>query len=163
MTVGSGPANSNAAFIPINETFSQQDDQFLIQLTNRDRDIARYINIREIAIYDLVEILTGEQWFLPGNAQSKRDAYRQVYQLPATAAGATTTIPHGISTITTFTHIYGSAVTATPDFRPIPYANATAVNQQIEIKCDNTNIYVINGAGAPNISSGVVVLEYLKN
>jgi hypothetical protein len=156
------PSNSLGAFVPINQTFSEDQSQFLIQITNRDRDIARYINAREIAIYDLIEILTGEQWF-GATPQVKRDVFRRVYQLGATAAGATTTIAHGITGLTAFTHIYGTAVTAVVDYRPIPYSSVTAVTDQIEINVDATNINVSNGATAPNITSGIIVLEYLKN
>lgn len=156
------PSNTIGPFLPINQTWSEQPDQFLIQITNRDRDIARYINIRDIAIYDTTEIPTGQQWFNSNNAQLKRDGFRKVFSIGAINTGATSTTAHGVTGITLFTHIYGTAITAS-DNRPIPYSSVTAVNQQIELKVDGTNITIINGAAAPNITSAIVVLEYLKN
>lgn len=132
-------------------------------MTQVQVDNANAVNIREIGQYDTVELLTGQQWFTTGDGQTKRFTFRQVYVLPATAAGATTTIAHGITGQTLFTKIYGSCITNVVDYRPIPYASVSAVNKQIEINVDTTNINIINGASSPNITSGIIVLEYLKN
>jgi hypothetical protein len=157
------PANSKTSFVETSTVFPEDQSQLLIQLTSRDTTLAYAINIREIAQYETVELLNGQQFFTPGSAQAKRFGYRKVFLLPATVAGATTNIAHGLSGVTAYTHIYGCATTAVPDDRPIPYASATAVNQQIEVKILGTNIVVINGAAAPNITGGFIVLEYLKN
>lgn len=157
------PANTLGPFLPTTVAFSQEQEQFLIQITKRYADIARYLNVREIAIYDLNENITGEQWFNPNSVQIKRNGFRKVFSIGAINAGATSTTAHAITNVTVFTHIYGTAITANPDNRPIPYASGTAVNQQIELKVDASNITIINGAAAPNITSAIVVLEYLKN
>lgn len=160
------PINSLGPFISTSTFFPDDFDEFRAKFLELYRDLANAVNTREVGIYDLTEFLTGENWFTSGNPQVKRKTFRQVYELPATNAGATTLIAHGITgvnTTTTFTHIYGACVTDFPDNRPIPYASVTAVNQQIEIRIGATNIRVINGAAAPNITSGYVVLEYLKN
>lgn len=161
-----GPSNSLGPFLPINQTFSQDPEQFLIQITKLYADIARYLNLREIGSYPLMETTTGEQWFTAGNPQVNRQGYRAVFSIGAINAGATSTTAHGLVGVTSFTHIYGVATTSPTDQRPIPYASATAVNQQIEIKVDPStggNITIINGAAAPNITSAIVILEYLKN
>ena len=163
-----GPNNTLQAFLPTNLTFSKNEEEFNIQITTRMRDVARYLNLREIAIFDLTEVPVGQQWFNPANTQIKRDGFRQVYNVTPTTpilAGATSTTPHGITQVSTlnFTHIYGTCITVNPDFRPMPYASVTAANQGIELLVDATNFYIINGAAAPNITSAIVVLEYLKN
>lgn len=160
------PINTNAVYLPTTQYFPEDPQEFKQVITFVYSDIARRLNDKQIGIFDQVEFLTGEQWFTQGDNQRKRQSYRKVFPLTATAAGATTSIAHGISGVnstTTFTHIYGACLTATPDNRPIPYASATAVNQQIEINVDATNVNVINGAAAPNITSGYVILEYLLN
>lgn len=157
------PPNTLGPFLPINQTFSQDTKAFWEQVTKSYADTARNVNIREIAIYETNENPTGEQWFTSSNPQIKRSAFRKVYEIGAINAGATSTTAHGLTGVTAFTHIYGTAITASPDNRPIPYASATAVNQQIEIKVDAANITIINGAAAPNITSAIVVLEFLKN
>lgn len=156
------PANALSAFLPINQTYSEDDSQFLIQITNRDRDIARYLNIRQIGIYDLTENLTGQQF--PGSTpQVKRQTFRIVFQFGAIAPGAILSIPHGLTGVTSYTHIYGTAITNVVDNRPIPYTNVTLVTNQISVLVDSVNVNVTNGSTAPAITSGLIVLEYLKN
>lgn len=157
------PINSKTAFVATSTVYPEDQSQLLIQLTSRDTTLATAINLREISQYETVEVLSGKQFFTSGNAQKKRFGYRKVFTLPATATGATTNIAHGLSGVTAYINIYGTATTDIPDDRPIPYASATAVNQQIEVKVLGANIVVINGAAAPNITSGFIILEYLKN
>lgn len=160
------PSNSLGAYLIINQRFSEDYEVFLTQITKINSDISRAVNLRDIAIYDKVESINGQQWFNPANAQLKRSGFRQAYSLPATAAGATSTIPHnitGVGTSTTFTYIGGTCVTDAPDNRPIPFASATLVTDQIQILVNGANIVVKNGATAPNITSGYIVLDYLKN
>lgn len=161
-----GPANTNAIYLPTTQYFPEDAEKFRAVLTFVYSDIARRLNDKEIGLFDLVEFLNGQQWFTTGNPQIKRQAFRKVFPLPATGAGVTTNIAHGITgvgTTTTFTHIYGTAVTTAPDNRPIPFASATLVTDQIQILVNATNIVVTNGATAPGITQGVIVVEYLKN
>ena len=157
-----GPSNTQGPYLPINQTFSEDDDQFLIQITNRDRDIARYLNIRQIGIYDLNENPTGQQF--PGTTpQSKKQTFRKIFQIGPIAPGATSTTAHGITGFTAFTQIYGTAITTVVDYRPIPYTNVSLLSNQISVLCDSINLNVTNGATAPPITSAMIVLEYLKN
>lgn len=157
------PGFSLGPFLPINKTFSQDWDQFLLQVTKFYADTARYLNMREIAIFDTIEFTTGEQWFNPANVQIKRNGYRQVYSFGAIVHNTSLTIPHNISGFTQFTHIYSTATTVTPTYIPIPYVSGVAAANDVSITVDNTNIVIANGNAAPDIVSGIVVLEYLKN
>ena len=153
------PNNTQGPFLPINQTFSTDDDQFLIQITNRDRDIARNINIREIGIYDTTQNPTGQQWNDPANAQNKKQTFRKIFYF----SDASLNFVHNITNLTLTTHIYGSFTNGT-NFYPLPYVSATAVNNQIQIDVTPTNIVVTKGAGAPPaITNGVIILEYLLN
>jgi len=151
-----GPINTLGAFLPINQTFSEDDSIFLQQVTNRDRDIARYINIRDIAIYDLIEVPTGQQWFNPANTQIKRNGFRQVFTF--TAAGS---FAHNITGLTLVT-AYGEFTDGTNFYGAI-YGSNVAIAGQVSFFVTPTNITVLSGAGAPAIVSGVIVLNYLKN
>jgi hypothetical protein len=157
------PSNTLSPFLQTSVFFPDQFDEFRVKFLELYRNIASNVNLREIATYDLTETVTGEQWFTAGNPQVKRNTFREVYNVGAIAAGVTVNIPHGLTNVTAFTHIYGTAVTAFPDNRPIPYASVTAVNQQVEINIDAVNINISNGAAAPNITSAIVVCEFLKN
>jgi hypothetical protein len=157
------PSNSLAPYLQTSVFFPDEFDEFRVKFLALYRDIASNVNVRQIGIFDLEEFLTGELWFTTGDPQKKRQTFRKVFEIGAIAAGATSTTAHGITGIVAFTHIYGTAITNVVDYRPIPYSSVTAVNQQIEIKVDATNITIINGAAAPNITSAIVVLEYLLN
>lgn len=160
------PTNSRSPFLPTTQVFPEEESQRIIVLTDNYTALAHGINQREIGTYETIEQLNGQQFFNSTDPEKKRFAYRKVFVVGAIGIGATSTIAHGITgvnTTTTFTHIYGTAQTSVIDNRPIPYASATAVTAQIEVNVDATNINIINGATAPAITSGIIVLEYLKN
>lgn len=151
-----GPANTQSPYLPINQTFSEDDKQFLIQITNRDRDMARGVNIREIGIYDLTQVPNGQQYFNPNNVQIKRGAFRKVFTFTATG-----NIAHGITGLTQVM-AYGEFTDGTNFYGAI-YASSVAIAGQVTFYVSPTNIVIQAGAGAPSITSGVIVLDYLLN
>ena len=148
-------------FLATNRNFDIEYRQMQILWHQLYTQMAYAINSREISDYLLSEIPIGQHFFKTGDPQATRAVFRKVFPIPATASGTTATLAHGIK-FTEFTNIYGTVITDVVDYRPIPYISVTAVNQGIELQCDTTNVYVINGAAAPNITSGIVVLEYLQ-
>lgn len=123
--------------------------------------IADATNIREVALYPLLEIETGQQWFTPGNPQSYRDGWRKVVSIGSVAAGGTSgAIAHGITGITAFTHIYGTAVSGA-NYYALPYAEAAGTGN-IEVQVTGTTVTVIGGATAPALTDVYIVLEYIK-
>lgn len=149
-------------FSPINQTFSEDDQQRLVQHTKIQRDNARYINLREIAIYQIIEQQTGQQWYNTSAPEIYRYGFRKVITFAGLAPGSTNTIPHGITGVRQFTLANGFAVTTTGTMQiPLPYSSVTA-NANVEIDVDNTNLYIKVGASSFTISSGFVCLEYLK-
>jgi len=157
------PANSIAPFLQTSVFFPEEFDEFRVKFLQLYRDISNNMNVRQIGVFDLQEFLTGQSWFTSGNPQVKRQTYRQVYSIGAIATGATSTTAHGLTNITAFTHIYGTCITDVVDYRPLPYVSATAVNQQISLTVTGTNIVIVSGAAASNITSAIVVLEFLKS
>lgn len=159
------PVDSTASFLTIAETFPQDQSQLLVKMTSVHSDIANCVNIREIAQYeDNQQILTGQQFSTHGNPTLKKFVFRKMLYIGAYAAGGTYNIPHGITGLVQFTHIYGTCITDAVDYRPIPYTSTVAVANQISIRIDNAgNIVLGVGAGSPNITSGIIVLEYLLN
>lgn len=157
------PINSQTAFLPTYRDFQVDDVQLRIVLPSYLTDISYGVNIREISQYEEVELLNGQQYFTVGDPQKKRYAYRKVFQVPAIAAGAFSIIPHGITNETIFTKILGGVITNVPDYRLLPFPSVTPANI-IEVTVGTTNIRVTNGTGGgPDIVSGIVILEYLKN
>lgn len=151
------------SYLVTSREFPVEQEGLNEELTKAYTDIANAVNSRTIGVHDKFQVVTGERWFNNTNVQSKRQTYRQVYEFGAITAGApAVTVAHGISGITAFTAIYGTCITATPDYRPLPYASTTA-GANIELNVDATYIYITVGAISPNVTSGIVVLEYLLN
>lgn len=157
------PTNSIAPYLQTSVFFPDDFDEFRVKFLSLYRDIANNVNSRQIGVYDLQDFLTGEQWFVSGDPQKKRQTFRKVFQLGAIAPGAISTTAHGITNISAFTHIYGTAITSVVDYRPIPFASTNLVSDQIMVLADSINLNVYNGASAPAITSAIVVLEFLKN
>lgn len=157
------PANSNAVFLPTTIQYPKDQKELLERLNKAYEDMATRLNAKQIGIFDFVEFLTGEQWPIIGNPQQKRQTFRIIFQIGSIAPGATSTTAHGLTGITAFTHIYGTAITNVVDYRPIPYTNVSLVSNQISVLCDALNLNVTNGATAPAITSALIILEYLKN
>lgn len=159
MSTQTNPTASNQyQFLPVTRTFSEDPEQFLIQITSTYSDISRRLNNREIALYDLLETATGQQWFPTTGTNPNRFGVRKVFSF----TGAGLTFNHGISNLVAMTHIYGAFTNGT-NFYPLPYVDATAATNQVQVVVTPTQIVITRGAGAPSITSGIIVLEYLKN
>lgn len=169
-----GPSNALNAFVSQNQIFSEDEDQRIIQHTTSTNNMARNINLREIASYQTTEIVTGQQFFTAGNPQQNRFAYRTVVNFGALPNAATKSVAHGIVGIDpggganstfTFTRIYGTAnnqAAGAEIFFPIPYYDPTLPNNGVGVYVDPVNVNVVT---AINLTAyfAVIVLEYLKN
>lgn len=146
-----------------NISFSENFTIFLEQITRYYRDIARKVNEKEGGMYpQALEVLTSQKFFTAGNPRAYRSVFRKVFPVTAIAAGATLNIAHGIVGFVELVNLYGSCITNVVDYRPIPFTSAVAVNQGIQVLLVGANISITNGAAAPNITSGYIVAEYVK-
>jgi len=164
-TVNGNSASQSLYLITSRDFPTEKPKELEANLSKSWVDLSQAVNTRTIGNYLLTSSASGNKFFstVTTNAQQYRQSYRQVFTFGAIAAGATLNIAHGISGITQCIVMSGNCITAVPDFRPIPYASATVVTNQIEIRVNSTNITIINGVTAANITSGFVVLEYLLN
>jgi hypothetical protein len=155
-------SGSGSPFLSTSEVYPEDNSQLLIQLTSIYTATANAVNTREIGIYqDGIEGVTGQQFSSPGASQDFRPVYRKAFYFGGLASGATKTIAHGLTGVTAYTNIYGTIITDVVDYRPLPYVNTSAVGNQISLLVDATNIIIVSGATAPNVTSGIVILEYL--
>lgn len=144
-----------------NETFPKEWEKFWNQYSSFYPKLAKASNSKDIGTYELTEILNGQK-FYGANPQVKRDVYRKCFAFGAIAAGATLNIAHGVANITNITRLYGTCTTVVVDQRPIPFADITLITNQIMLVLNGANIVIVNGATAPNITNGIVVLECVK-
>jgi hypothetical protein len=145
--------------------YELEQDELKTLLTRRDTQMSTVLNLKTNGIYETVELQNGEQFFSTDNTTPKRFVYRKVVPIPAflpgpvavlpiAAPGTSGAIPHAITGVTLFTRIYGIAVTA-GDWRPIP-------NSDIKIVVTPTTYTITNEATSAVITSGIVILEYVK-
>jgi hypothetical protein len=162
MTVN--PQNSLGPFLPTSFFLTNDYDQSYIRLQAILTEMALKVNKREVSIYSSIEVPTGQAWDPRNPGGIDRQTFRKVFLLSGTiAAGATQTFAHNITGATFFSKIYGTATTNVIDYRPIPYASATLITDQISLTTTSANVVIVNGATAPAITSCCVVLEYFKD
>lgn len=145
-------------FLPTYRDFQVEDDQLRILLSTVYSQTTNSLNLKVNGVYETVEVQTNSQFNNPTNAQAKRFEFRKMFYI----SPGTLTFSHGISGVTQFTHIYGVVNTAT-DWRPLPYVDVVNVTNQMGIRATSSQVIIAVGAGAPAVTGGIVVLEYLKN
>lgn len=121
-------------------------------------DIAAKVNERTIGIFAVnYPVITGNSWYLNGQSK-KQQTLRQVYTF--TAAG---NIAHGVnfSSISQFVPSYGTFTDGT-NWYGVIFGSSVAIAGQVSFYVTPTNIVVLSGAGAPAITSGSVILEWLS-
>jgi hypothetical protein len=146
-------------FLRTSRNFPSDPQELSVELSKTYIDIANEVNNRISGIFGTgSQTITSESWFINGQ-NGRQFSLRQVYTF--TGAGA---IPHGINTatLTGFSRIYGSFTDGT-NFYPLPYVDATAANNQVEVYIGPTNINIVAGGGSPpTITSGQIVLEWIS-
>ena len=151
----------SSPFLREQRNFPADDSQSLqVEIDKAYIDIAQKVNSRTISTFPFGnQILNGEVWYLRGSA-TRQQGFRQVYTF--TSAGD---ILHGIkvSGISGFTRIYGTFTDGTVWY-PLPYVDATDVDNQVSLEVNQTEIVVTAGSGSPpSITSGFVILEWISN
>lgn len=123
-------------------------------------DISNAVNNRIIGIYPTTKTaITGESWFVSNNR--KQQSLRQVYTFTATGA-----IIHGLgnSLQQVSPRSYGQSYdSASGNWYGVIFGSSVAIAGQYSFFVDATQITVLAGAGAPAITSGFIVLEWLTN
>lgn len=150
----------NAPYLRAQRNFPSDSTQALtVQMDRAYIDIADKVNSRVIGTFATGSpSVTGEQWFTSGSS-SRQQSLRQVF--PFTSAGS---IPHGINfaDLTNFVKIYGCFTNGT-NWYPLPYVDVVSATNQVNLYVTPTNIVITAGAGAPAITNGTVILEWLPS
>lgn len=118
-------------------------------------EIAGMVNNRTIGIYPSQRpAVGGESWYLTSRKQQN---LRQIY--PFTGSG---NISHNIplNSLFQFTKCSGSFTDGTNWYGCL-YASSVAIAGQVSFYITPTDIVVLSGAGAPVISTGTIVLEWI--
>jgi hypothetical protein len=149
-----------APYLRQQRDFPPDDSKALaVQVDRAYVDIAASVNARTIGLFALnTAVVNGESWFLKGSSQQQQ-ALRKVFQFSSAGSFA-----HGInfSGVSFISRGFGTYYDGT-NYYGVIFGSSTAIAGQISFYVTPTNIVVLSGAGAPSITSGILVLEWVSN
>lgn len=143
------------SFLRTSRNFPLDAQPLAVEVNRAYVDIAMAVNARTIGLFPTIRpAITGESWIFEEN--QRQQTLRQVYMF--TGAG---NIPHGIilADIDRFTRCWGEASDGT-NFFGVIWGTSVAILGQYTFYIDPTNIVLMAGAGAPAITSGMIILEW---
>ena len=149
---------NQVAYLRTSRNFPDDPQELSVQLSKSYIDIARAVNDRTIGIYPTQKpAVTGESFYITKN--QKQQTLRQVFSFTAT-----TSITHGITVTDTnqFTCCYGSYSDGINSYGLI-FGTSVAVAGLISFYVSATQIVFVLGAGAPGLTSGRIILQWLSS
>jgi hypothetical protein len=146
-------------YLRTSRNFPEDLPQLTVEVNKAYLDISNAVNARTVGIFTITKpTVTGEAWFI--KAGQKQQTLRQVYTFTTLA-----NIPHNIkfASITAFSRMYGQYTDGINWYGLIAGSNV-AIAGQISFYVTPMNIVFLNGGGgAPTLTSGNIVLEWLSN
>jgi hypothetical protein len=144
-------------FLPTTREFPTEINSLTIEINRSYINIANAVNNRTIGLFPTNRpAVTGESWFLVKN--QRQQTLRQLYTFTTT-----TPIAHTISIEdpNQFTRCFGSYTDGTNSYGLI-FGTTVAIAGQITFYVTSTQIVFVLGAGAPALTNGKIVLEWLS-
>jgi hypothetical protein len=148
---------NQVAYLPTSRHFPTDIKQFTIEVNKSYVEIAQSVNSKTIGIFPTMRpAINGEEWFLTDNF--KRQGLRQVYTFTTTAA-----LNHNVNVEdpSQFVRCFGSFTDGTNAYGLL-FASNVAIVGQISFYLTTTQIIFLTGAGAPVLTSGTIILEWLS-
>jgi len=149
---------NQVAYLRTSREFPPEISELTVEVDKAYVDTANAVNNRTISIFPTNKpAINGESWFLLGT--KRRQAFRQVYTFTSTA-----NIPHGVEVndLTQFVRCFGTYTDGTNSYGLL-YGTNVAVAGLISFYVTGTDIVFMTGAGAPALTSGIIVLEWLSS
>ncbi len=156
------PVQSNIAnpgnFLATSRNFPSDAQALSVELSKSYIDIATQVNNRTSGLFATSSTITGESWYLAGQT-GKQNTIRQAYLFTTTAS-----INHGIQNVVPnqFTNCFGSYTDGMNSYGLI-WGTSVAITGQILFYITSTQIVFVTGAGAPALTAGRIVLQWLSN
>lgn len=144
-------------FLRTTRDFPPDPEQLRVQLNKAYLEIANAMNERIIGFYTTNQpSITGEAYYL---TPQRQQTLRQIFSFTTT----TTAIDHNINVIQIdqFTNCYGSWTDGTNCYGLI-FGSSGAIPNQISFYLTTTQIIFVVDGGAPALTSGRIVLEWLS-
>lgn len=135
---------------------SEQPKQLGIVLDKMYIDIASRINDRTIGIFSVnTPITLGDVYYFAG-VQTRQQSQRLMYNVTSTA-----NFNHGIKNLNRRVHFYGDWTDGTGNWYGFISGTPNAIAGQIVISLSTTQIIFTVGAGAPALTLGQIVIEWI--
>lgn len=144
-------------YLRTSREFPEEMHQLAVEVNRSYLDIAGAVNNRTISLYPTTRsAITGESYYIENNR--RQQTLRQVYTFTSTSS-----IDHGIKIIepSQFTHCFGSYTNGTNSFGLL-FGTSVAVAGLISFYITSSQIVFLTGAGAPALTSGIIVLHWLS-
>ena len=148
---------NQVAYIKSSREFPQDLNQIANILTRSYVEIATAINARTIGLFPSNRsAITGNSYYVFKN--QRQESFRQAYTFTTTA-----NIIHGIDLPTTayIASMYGQYTDGTNWYGLIA-GSTVAISGQISFYLDPTNIVFVVDAGAPALTKGIIVIEWIS-
>jgi len=155
---------NQVAYLRTSREFPEDLRQLSVEINKSYIDTTNAVNARTIGLFPTTRpAITGENWFLNNN--QKQQSLRQVYTLTTTA-----NIPLGfkIASVSGFTRLFGTYLSGTSWYGLIAATNVAIAGQitfwlEVDVASTTSDLIRFNvGAGAPALTSGKVVIEWIS-
>lgn len=157
MSNNQNPINQNA-YLRTSREYPTEINALSQQVDKSYIDIANAVNERIIGLFPTSRpSQTGERWFL--TTGDRRQTLRQVYSV-----SSATSFSHNISGLnpTQISRAWGTYTDGTNAYG-IVFGTSVAVAGILSFYVTSTQIVFVPGAGAPTLTSGRIILEWLSN
>ena len=147
---------NNSPYLRTTREFPIEIQGLASQINKGYQETANAVNLRTIGIFPVNNrAIGGESWYF---TTQKQQNFRQVYPFTTTA-----NIAHGLnfSQIPRFVRNFGEFTDGT-NWYGLIHGSPTAIAGQISFYITPTNIVFVVGAGAPAVTLGQVVLDWLS-
>lgn len=147
---------NSVPYLKNSREFPEDAENLSTELDKTYIEIAQAVNLRTIGLYSINKpSITGNSYFL---TSSRRQTLRQVYVFSTTVP-----INHGIRDIfpIDFTNCTGTYTDGTNSYGIIWGSNG-AIPNQINFYLTTTQIIFVVDAGAPVLTSGRIILEWIS-
>jgi hypothetical protein len=156
---------NQVAYLRTSRDFPEDSKKLTMEVAKAYIDTSNAVNVRTIGIFPVNRsAINGENWFLTGN--QRQQGLRQVYTFTTTAD---INIGFKISKISQFTRFFGIYTDGTSWYGLIPGTSVAIAGQilfYVTVNGASTTSDVIKfvvGAGAPALTSGKIVLEWISD
>ena len=146
---------NSVPYLRTSREFPEDIQGLAFQVSKAYLEIANGVNARTIGIFSTNRSsVTGESFFF---TTQRQQSLRQLYNVTSTNP-----IPHGLNLaqIARFTRCWGEFTDGTNWYGLIHGSNV-AIAGQISFYITSANIVFLSGAGAPALTQGNIVLEWL--